>query len=85
MAVYQSLLHVSGSPCVAEFKGHIKQALEKSKAAAAEGVLPALIVHRNRKSLGTMWLCNQCVLCRNIRTSHSPRLTAGPAPNIHSE
>lgn len=52
MAVYQSLLRVPGSPCIAEFKGHFKQVLEKSKAATAEGILPALLIHRNRKSLG---------------------------------
>lgn len=54
MAVYQSLLRVPESPCIAEFKGHFKQVLEKGKgAAAAESVLPALLIHRNRKSLGT--------------------------------
>lgn len=52
MAVYQSLLRVPGSPCIVEFKGHFQQALEKGKAAAAESVLPALLIHRNRKSLG---------------------------------
>ena len=65
MAVYQSLLRVPGSPCLGEFKGHIKQVLEKSKAAAAEGILPALLVHRNRKSLGT-YLYEMLVVAQSV-------------------
>ena len=75
MAVYQSLLRVPESPCIAEFKGHFKQVLEKAKAAAAaESILPALLIHRNRKSLGSypLLLDMRCVCCVVIVPDPSP-------------